>query len=134
MNIRIGSAVIALAVFLAAESLRAHHSLTPGFDLSKKVAVVGTLAKVDWRNPHIGLSLDAKGDRGQAEAWVIEAYPPSYFRSHNLSKSDFEKAIGQIVTVEVVRAKDGSLYGYLQKITFPDGKAVRLTDLVTAGP
>jgi len=32
--------------------------------------------------------------------------------------------------VEGVRARDGSLYGYLQKITFPDGNSL---ELVTPG-
>ena len=53
-------------------SLTAHHSYTSVFDVSKKVTLTGTLTKVDWRNPHIEISLDAKGDRGQMEAWVIE--------------------------------------------------------------
>ena len=79
---------------------------------------------MDWRNPHIELSLDAKGDRGQMEAWVIEGGPPRFFQAKNASKSQFAEAIGQTVTIEALRAKDGSLLGSLLKITFPDGKSV----------
>ena len=130
MNYRISSASAALAVLLAAGSLWAHHSFSAVFDLSKKFTVTGTLTKLDWRNPHIELSVEAKGNRGKAETWVIETTAPSFFKTRNVTKSDFEKAIGQTVTVEAVRAKDGSLYGLMQQITFPDGKSVKLPVLM----
>lgn len=124
MHPRIGSALTALAVFLAAGSLWAHHGYAVVFDVSKTVTLTGTIAKLEWRNPHIELSLDAKSDRGQLEAWVVEAASPGFFRSRNVSKSDFVQAIGQGVTVDVYRARDGNLSGTLLKITFPDGKSV----------
>lgn len=40
-----------------------------------------------------------------------------------MGRVDFAKAIEQTVTVQGVRAKDGSLYGYLQKITLPETEA-----------
>ena len=55
---------------------------------------------------------------------MFEAGAPSFFRNQNISKSDFEKTIGQLVTVEAHRARDGNLIGALLKITFPDGKSV----------
>ena len=124
MSTRIGSALTAIGVFLATGPLSAHHSTTANFDASKTFTFAGTLTKVDWRNPHIELSLDAKSDRGQLEAWVVEAASPGFFRSRNVSKSDFVQAIGQGVTVDVYRARDGNLSGTLLKITFPDGKSV----------
>jgi hypothetical protein len=127
MHTRIGSALTALAVFLAAGSLWAHHGYAVVFDVSKTVKVTGTFAKLAWTNPHIELSLDAKSDRGQLEAWVVEAASPGFFRSRKVGKSDFANAIGQTVTVEVYRARDGTLSGSLLKITFPDGKSVTST-------
>ncbi len=124
MSTRIGSALIAIGVFLAAGPLSAHHSTTANFDASKTFTFAGTLTKVDWRNPHIELSLDAKNVRGQVEAWVIEAASPSFFRGRNVGKTDFVQAIGQGVTVDVYRARDGNLYGSLLKLTFSSGKSV----------
>jgi len=129
MSYKIGGALTVLAVLLAAGSVWAHHSFAAVFDLSKKFTLTGTLTRIDWRNPHIEISLEAKSDRGSVEAWVIEAMPPSWFRTRNLTKSDFEKAISQTVTVEAVRARDGSLHGLLQEITFPGGNSVRLPEL-----
>jgi hypothetical protein len=43
-----------------------------------------------------------------------------------VNRSDFSKAVGQMVTVEAVRAKDGTLYGYMQKLTLSDGTSWEL--------
>jgi len=113
------AAVVCLA---AAGSLWAHHSPSAIFDMSKKFTLTGSITKVEWVNPHIVVYVDAKG----GEAWQLESNPPAWFRRVGVGRADFAKAIGQTVTVEGVRAKDGSLYGYLQKITMPDGTALEL--------
>jgi len=104
----------------------AHHSPSAIFDMSKKFTMSGTLMKVDWINPHIVVYIDAKKDDGSVENWKFESNPPSWFRRVNMARDDFAKAIGQTVTVEGVRAKQGELYGYLLKITFPDGNSIEL--------
>jgi hypothetical protein len=119
---------IALAVGLlcAAASVWAHHSPSAIFDMSKRLTLTGTLSKVDWINPHIVVFIDAKGTSGGPEAWKLESNPPAWFKRVTVGRADFAKAIGQTVTVEYVRARDGSLYGYLQKITFADGASLEL--------
>jgi len=124
MKQKIWSAVAVFAVLLGTGSLRAHHYSAGIFDLSKPVTLNGTLSNVDWRNPHIEVSVEVKGDGGAVATWKIESMAPSFFRTRNISRSDFDNAIGHAVVIEAVRAKDGSPYGLLQKITFPDGKSV----------
>jgi hypothetical protein len=118
-----------LIVLAATGSLWAHHSTTAVFDMGKKIQVTGTLTKVDWINPHISIFVDAKGEHG-VESWHFEGSPPAWFRRVGVNKNDIARAQGQMITVEGVRAKDGSLYGYLQKITFADGSSM---ETVTAG-
>lgn len=114
--------VIASLLFvLATVSLWAHHATTAVFDLSKKVTVTGTLTKVDWVNPHIVVSLEAKG-----ESWRIESNPPSFFRRVSVGRADFAKGIGQTVTIEANPAKDGTKYAYLTKVTFADGTSLEV--------
>jgi hypothetical protein len=107
-----------------AGTLQAHHAYTTVFDASKTVTLSGTLTKVDWRNPHIEFVLDAKNSQGQVEGWIVEAGPPSYFTRNKVARADFEKAIGQTVTIEIYRARDGTLLGSLLKITFSDGRSI----------
>jgi hypothetical protein len=116
-------------VLIAAGSLSAHHSTTAVFDMGKKIQVTGTLNRVDWINPHISIYVDAKGEHG-VDAWHFEGSPPAWFRRVGVNKNDIAKFQGQMITVDGVRAKDGSLYGYLQKITFADGSTM---ETVSAG-
>jgi hypothetical protein len=116
------------AIVCATASLWAHHSPSAIFDMSKRFTLTGTLSKVDWINPHIVVFIDAKGASGDAEAWKFESNPPAWFKRVTVGRADFAKAIGQPVTVEGVRARDGSFYGYLQKITFADGASLELVN------
>jgi ribosome maturation factor RimP len=43
-----------------------------------------------------------------------------------VTRADFAAATGETVSVEIVKAIDGSKYGYLQKITFPNGNQISL--------
>ena len=124
---RRASAVIVLALLLSGAPA-AHHSISAVFDVSHTFTLAGALVKIDWRNPHVQLFVQATDDRGQVDVWVIEGNTPSGFRSYDITKSDFEQAIGHTVAVQAVRAKDGSRYGLLQQITFPDGRSVRFRE------
>jgi len=106
-----------------AVALWAHHSPSAEFDMSKKMSLTGTLTKVDWVNPHILFYMRAQGN---GEMWKLESNPPAWFRRVGANRNDFAKAIGQTVTVEGNRAKDGQPYAYIQKITYSDGTSLEL--------
>src|SRR6058998_3587532 len=125
---KICGVLLAEVSLLAAVSLWAHHSPSAIFDMSKRIGMTGTLTKIDWINPHIVVYIDSKAEDGKAENWVFESNPPAWFRRVGVGRADFAKALGQAVKVEGVRAKDRSLYGYLQKITFADGSSLELAD------
>jgi hypothetical protein len=122
------TAWLGLAILIPAASLMAHHSPSAIFDMKKKVTLKGSVTKVDWTNPHIVLYMDAKSEDGKVENWKFESNPPRWFSKVGVSRADFASAIGQEVTVEVVSAIDGSKYGYLQKITFPNGNMIALEE------
>jgi hypothetical protein len=123
---RIFPALVFILALVATAAVQAHHSPSAIFDMSKEFTLTGTLVKVDWVNPHIVVFIDAKKDDGSVENWKFESNPPSWFRRVSLAREDFAKAVGQTVTVKGVRAKAGGLYGYLLKITFPDGNSIEL--------
>ena len=135
MQKRVRSAVGSVGLFLtlfAIATLSAHHSPSAIFDMAKPIAVTGTLTRIDWINPHIVIAMDARSDGGKIDHWTFQSNPPSWYRSVGLARADLAKAIGQTVTVEGVRARDGTLYGYMNKITLPDGTSLELIN--TAGP
>ena len=120
-----------LALLLATSVLLAHHSVTAVFDTSKKIKLSGELTEVDWVNPHIFLHL--KMMKGNAvEQWKVEGGPPAWYRRVGASSGTFTKRIGETVIIDGLPAKDGSLYGYLQKITFADGDSLESTSAAEA--
>jgi hypothetical protein len=112
-----------LAVLLMAGSVWAHHNMSAIFDFNNRVTMAGTLAKIDWRNPHIELVVDAK-DGQRLQTWRIEGPAPGFFRDRDVSRADFEGAMGKTVTFEASRARDGSTSGLLRTMTLPGGKLV----------
>jgi hypothetical protein len=126
--VEVFAACLAIAGLLMTGSLSAHHSPSAIFDMSKPFVLKGTLTKVDWLNPHIDMVIEAAGADGSAETWKFESNPPSWFKHVGLSRADFARFIGQVVTVGGVRAHDGSRYGYMQKLTLPDGSSIELVN------
>jgi hypothetical protein len=115
------------ATLLAAGTARAHHSPSSIFDMANKFTLSGTLTQVEWVNPHIAIYIDVKkADGTGVENWKFESAPPSWLRRVGVNSADFKKAIGQMVTVEGNKARDGSPYGFLQKITFADGNSLAM--------
>ena len=128
MKKRILGMLLAAAAFLSATAIWAHHAPSAIFDMKKKVSLKGTLTKVDWVNPHIVVFMDVKATDGSVVNWKYESNPPRWFSKVGVTRADFAGAIGQEVSVEIVSAIDGSKYGYLQKITFPNGNLISLEE------
>ena len=118
------SVLIAAGVWLAAGLAWAHHNMSALFDFNNRVSLSGTLTKYDWRNPHIYLAVDVKGDKDAVETWELEGPPPSFFRTRDINKMDFENSFGKMVKFEASRARDGSHTGLLRVMTLSDGKLV----------
>lgn len=128
MKNRIFAVLLGIGIFIPAASLVAHHSPSAIFDMKKVVTLKGTVTKVDWVNPHIVMFMDVKSDDGKVDNWKFESNPPRWFTKVGVNRADFAAAIGQTVTVEIVAAIDGSKYGYLHKITFPNGNQISLVE------
>ena len=118
---RLACVMFLLGVLAACSALWAHHSPSAVFDMEKKLTWTGTLTKINWVNPHITMDMDANG-----EAWHFESNPPAWFRRVSVTRADFADSLGKTVTVEGVRARDGSRYGYLSKFKFADGRALEV--------
>jgi len=112
-----------LAVLLLAGSAGAHHNMSAYFDFNNRVMITGTLAKIDWRNPHIELIVDTK-DGEQVRPYRLEGPAPGFFRDRDISKADIDAALGMPVTAEASGARDGSPWGLLRTMTLPSGKLV----------
>ena len=123
MNRRILIALAFAFVPLTVE-VPAHHNMTAIFDFNDRVTLTGTLTKVDWRNPHIYLTVDVKNAGGAMESWQAEGPSPTWFRIRDIGKADFANNLGQSFNVELSRARDKSPMGLIRTITLPGGRVV----------
>ena len=99
MSVRTG-VLAAIAVALLTGPAGAHHNMSALFDFNDRVTLTGTLSKIDWRNPHIGLVVDVKSDGNYTNSWTIEGPPPGFFRARDVNKADVEAALGKTITAE----------------------------------
>ncbi len=96
----------AAAALAVSAVLGAHHSFVAEFDGEKPVKLTGPVTKVEWRNPHIWVYLDARGPDGKLTPWQCEGGAPNALTRQGWSRNTF--TLGQDITVEGWRAKDGS--------------------------
>lgn len=115
---------LAFALVPLAHEVLAHHNMTAIFDFNDRVTVTGTLTKVDWRNPHIYLTVDVKNASGATETWQAEGPSPTWFRIRDIGKADFADNMGKAFDVEMSRARDKSPTGLIRTITMPGGRVV----------
>jgi hypothetical protein len=123
---RIFSAGVVSLVLAAVGTLSAHHNMAAVFDFDQRFTVTGMLSRLDWRNPHISLSVDVTSDQSQMGTWAFEGPNPGFFHTRNVTKAHFTSALNMTVTVEASRARDGSRSGLIRLITLPSGTVVSL--------
>ena len=123
MKHRILAGALCAAVLLSAPSLVAHHGMAGTYDMNTVSTAKGTLTKVDWENPHIFVAVEVKRDDGKVENWKLESSGPLWFANNGVTKADFVAAIGQPVTIEFLKALDGSRNGYFEIVNFANGKS-----------
>jgi hypothetical protein len=111
-----------LALLLACRQVSAHHG-SSNYDLSKSVAVKGTVTQFEFMNPHSAIHLEAKDDKGNADQWLIEADSPNNLARAGWTRDSLKS--GDVVTIVGNRLKDGSKVMRLQKIIFADGKELK---------
>ena len=71
-----------------AGTVSAHHSVQAVFDIHKTISVTGTVAKVEWINPHSYLTVDVKGADGKVQKWAFELGGQAALRRAGMSRAD----------------------------------------------
>jgi uncharacterized protein DUF6152 len=119
--------ILLSAVFLAGR-VSAHHSIQAQFDITKHVTVSGTVAKIEFINPHSYLTVNVKDAEGKIVKWAFEMGAAGQLRRAGLSRADRGgiKA-GDEVTVVALAARDGTNSGLLQELKIADGREFKFT-------
>jgi hypothetical protein len=111
---------------LMSAPLLAHHSIAVGFDGTNAATMQGVITKVEWRNPHIGITLESKDANGLVTSWRVEGRSPTTLFINGIRREDFELA--KPCFMEIWPARDGSKTATGRKLTFADGKSFDISD------
>ena len=132
MQISVLLTVSLCGVVLAARA-SAHHSIQAQFDVHKTVTVSGTVAKVEWINPHSYLTVNVKDADGKVQKWAFEMTSVGQLRGTGLSRADRGGLkTGDEITVTALASRNGSTTGLAQQVKTADGRVFNLLAAVNA--
>ena len=118
---------VSLCGIAVPERVSAHHSIQAQFDINKTFNITGTVAKMEFINPHSYLTINVKDADGKVTKWAFEMTGLAGLRRAGLSRADRGglKA-GDELTVTALAARDGSNSGLAQVLTMADGRVFKL--------
>jgi len=132
MRTNLAVALACSGLLLAAAPAAAHHAFAAEFDANKPIKLRGTVAKMEWINPHTWIHVDVKRPDGKVERWMIEGGPPNALYRRGFTKDSLP--VGTEILVEGFRARDGSNKGNGRDLTFADGRKLFLGSTGTGAP
>jgi hypothetical protein len=126
MKIKAITCFLGALFLLGSVSVFAHHQFSTEFDKSKPVTLSGTIAKVEWNNPHAYIYMDVKNESGKMEQWKLEAASPEFLMKQGVKETTFKK--GEKLTVNAYGATKTALLASARMATTADGHSMQVSD------
>jgi hypothetical protein len=114
--------VAGLALVLWAAPIRAHHSFDAEYDRTKTQVMQGRVTKIEWTNPHARFYIDVKEANGTVTNWNLELGSPNGLTRAGWTRRTL--TAGDMVTVTVSLARDGSKMANARDVVLANGKRV----------
>lgn len=113
-----------LLLLASLSTAQAHHTYAM-FDRSKTVTVHGTVAKLEWTNPHVfvWLYVPSTNDPGKYDLYAFENGSPNAISKVGWSKNSLQP--GDKITIDYWPLRDGRKGGHLAKATLASGRVLR---------
>lgn len=118
--------IASLILVLVPTLAQAHHSTRAFYDREASAEIEGVIASVVWRNPHVGLALLVRNQRGELEEWNLEGGTINTLRRRGFSEEAF--AIGDSVRVAGAPSIRGLNALFVTNMLLPNGQEVIFTD------
>ena len=118
---RVFTALLGSAFLLAALPVSAHHGRGATY-ANREIQIKGVVKQVLWRNPHIGIVIDAPDANGQIVSWHIEHSNVSTLSRLGYGRQSLQA--GWQVTAVINPGAKGEPIGLCRKIILADGKEI----------
>jgi hypothetical protein len=124
-------AVAGLCLALSGTVGYAHHAVQASVDIDKQINMKATLTKVDWINPHTWMHFEVTDPAtGKVTKVLVESLGINALKQAGVdSKSALQ--VGEQYDISFYPNRDGTLGGFMYKMTLPDG---RVLDVTTTDP
>ena len=116
------SFVVVAGLSMAVAPLFAHHGRGGAYDMQNQKTLKGSISQINWRNPHVVIYMDVKGDDGKVTTWSFENSGTTNLAQAGYSRTTLK--IGQEMTAVFNPARNGTPVGIIVKFVTPDGKEI----------
>ena len=116
------SAIVILALVLAAVPLSAHHSWPVSY--SQLVTVKGTVTEFMWANSHPMITLEVRTNDGGIQKWLVGGPAINRMEANGWTKTTVKP--GDVITGIGYQFGDGQKIVRLEKAVLADGKEIRV--------
>jgi len=122
MRAKFGIFLAAIAILAASLPAIAHHAFAAEYDADQPVTLKGKVTKFEWTNPHARFYIDVADEKGTVTNWNLELASPNVLKRNGWSIKSIQ--VGDLLTVEGSRAKDGSKMANAKVVTLANGQRV----------
>ena len=118
--------VVLSGCLLAAASVQAHHSTASVYDPSQEGEVTGTLAALEFVNPHGTITVTVTNDDGTTTDWVFSTGSATALARRGITKvGPNALTVGEELTVTFTPARNGAPLGGLREVRRADGTVLQ---------
>ena len=117
--------VVVFGCLTASASLQAHHSTAAVYDPAKEGKVIGTLAAIQFVNPHGSITITVKNADGTTTDWTFTTGSSTALAARGITKVGPKALkVGEELTVLFMPARNGSPLGGFKSLTRADGSVL----------
>lgn len=103
-------------------SAAAHHSFNAEYDRDRPITIEGTVAELQWTNPHARLYVESEGESGETVVWDLELGPPNGLMRQGWRRDSLVP--GTPVTVDGFRHRTKEHVANARTVKLSDGREV----------
>ncbi len=126
MRMKLATLAVLVSLLIGGAPAYAHHSDAAYQTTAIELKDV-TIVKVVWANPHGIVAFDAKDETGKVAHWAVEMGSPSSMAGIGWTRNTISS--GEVVTITIFPARNGTPLGRLAKIVYPNGKALNYREV-----